>query len=185
MTDLPFKWDHQKTRPVARPSKHQKLVILLIFFVLFWLLRLKMLKKLFCPNLFLHSFWAEKQSQLSCSFVLIARKEFLCFNYKKIWGKNFFCPVGALSIAITQAQCFNWAVYSPRSRYPSFCPDTETELSTILKTALRRKLVYPNCHLQQILLQILYVLLLNRARQVHCKWWVYKFPFVLKWALPR
>ena len=33
MTDLPFKWDHQKTRPVARPSKHQKLVILLIFFV--------------------------------------------------------------------------------------------------------------------------------------------------------
>ena len=128
-----------------------------------WLLRLKMLKKLFCPNLFLHSFWAEKQSQLSCSFVLIARKEFLCFNYKKIWGKNFFCPVGALSIAITQAQCFNWAVYSAWSRYPSFHSDTETELSTILKTALRRKLVYPNCHLQQILLQIFYVLLLNRA----------------------
>ena len=90
-------------------------------------------RNFFCPNLFLHSFWAEKQSQLSCSFVLIARKEFLCFNYKKIWGKNFFCPVGALSIAITQAQCFNWAVYSAWSRYPSFCPDTETQLSTILK----------------------------------------------------
>ena len=30
--------------------------------------------------------------QLSCPFVLIARKEFLCFNYKKIPGKNFFCP---------------------------------------------------------------------------------------------
>ena len=80
-------------------------------------------RNFFCPNLFLHSFWAEKQSQLSCSFVLIARKEFLCFNYKKIWGKNFFCPVGALSIAITQAQCFNSAVYSPG---PGILPATLT-----------------------------------------------------------
>ena len=82
----------------------------------------KMLKWSFPPKFFLllHSFWAEQQSQLSCSFVLIARKEFLCFNYKKTPEKNFFCPLGALSIAISQVGlCFSSVMGLLQSNYPS------------------------------------------------------------------
>ena len=85
----------------------------------------KMLKWSFPPkfSLLLHSFWAEQQSQLSCSFVLIARKEFLCFNYKKTPEKNFFCPLGALSIAISQVGlCFSSVMGLLQSNYPSLPP---------------------------------------------------------------
>ena len=79
--------------------------------------------------------------QLSCPFVLIARKEFLCFNYKKIPGKNFFCPSrrfvhcnksgGSVSAVMGLLQ-----QSKSKSILLSAWADTETSLSTVNTTVL-------------------------------------------------
>ena len=118
--------------PTLESANIKRLVLSFTEFCSWWLIDIrpfwkqkypqKKLKWSFPPkfSLLVHSFWAEQQSQLSCSFVLIARKEFLCFNYKKTPEKNFFCPLGALSIAISQvALCFSSVMGLLRSNYPS------------------------------------------------------------------